>query len=41
VALVLNYYRYKLDKGMMTIDEVPQPYQDMLRAEGYGASEGA
>lgn len=33
---MLNYYRYKLDKGMMTIDQVPEPYQEQLRAEGYG-----
>lgn len=30
---MLAYYRYKVEKGMMTLEQVPQPYQDMLRAE--------
>ncbi|MCM3411219.1 hypothetical protein [Metabacillus litoralis] len=30
---MLTYYRYKVEKGMMDISEVPQPYQDMLSAE--------
>lgn len=32
---MLTYYRYKVEKGMMTLEEVPQPYRDMLRSEGY------
>jgi hypothetical protein len=32
---MLAYYRYKVSKGLMTLDEVPQPYQDMLRALSY------
>lgn len=32
---MLSYYRYKLEKSMMTIDQVPEPYQTQLRAEGY------
>ena len=35
---MLAYYRYKLDKGMMTIDQVPEPYQSQLRNEGYGVA---
>lgn len=32
---MLSYYRYKVDKGMMSLSEVPEPYQSQLRAEGY------
>lgn len=32
---MLNYYRYKVDKGMMVLADVPEPYQQMLRDEGY------
>lgn len=31
---MLNLYRYKIQKGMMTLAEVPEPYQKMLRNEG-------
>lgn len=30
---MLSYYRYKVDHGMMTIDQVPEPYQSQLLAE--------
>lgn len=30
---MLAYYRYKVQKNMMTIDQVPEPYQSQLRAE--------
>jgi hypothetical protein len=30
---MLTYYRYKVDKGMMDLSEVPEPYQRMLREE--------
>lgn len=32
---MLTYYKYKVDKGMMTLAAVPEPYQSMMRAEGY------
>jgi hypothetical protein len=32
---MLAYYKYKVDKGYMTLSEVPQPYQQMMRDEGY------
>lgn len=32
---MLNLYRYQLDNGMKTLTQVPEPYQSMLRAEGY------
>ena len=36
---MLSYYRYKVEKGMMTIDQVPEPYQTQLRAEMEPVSE--
>jgi hypothetical protein len=32
---MLTYYKYKVDKGYMTLSDVPEPYQGMMRAEGY------
>jgi hypothetical protein len=32
---MLNLYRYMLDNGMKTLSEIPEPYQRMLREEGY------
>lgn len=32
---MLSYYKYKVDHGMMTLDQVPEPYQTQLREEGY------
>jgi hypothetical protein len=32
---MLNLYRYMVDNGMKTLADVPEPYQSMLRAEGY------
>jgi hypothetical protein len=32
---MLTYYKYKVDKGMMLLNEVPEPYQSMMRNEGY------
>ncbi|WP_308637727.1 hypothetical protein [Paenibacillus silvisoli] len=32
---MLTYYKYKLDKGMITLSQVPEPYQTQLRALGY------
>ena len=31
----LTGYRRLLDSGRRTIDEVPEPYQQILRDEGY------
>lgn len=31
---MLTYYRYKVEKGMMMLVDVPEPYQKQLRAEG-------
>jgi hypothetical protein len=28
---MLTYYKYKVDKGMMELTDVPEPYQSMLR----------
>lgn len=30
-----SYYGYRVDKGMMELSEVPEPYQTMLRNKGY------
>lgn len=30
---MLAYYRYKVEKGMITLEQVPEPYQSMLREE--------
>jgi spore coat protein CotF len=30
---MLNLYRYMVQNGMKKIEDVPQPYQDMLRSE--------
>lgn len=30
---MLTYYRYCVTKGMMTIEDVPEPYQSKLREE--------
>lgn len=32
---MLTYYRYKVDKGMMLLSEVPEPYQTQMRNLGY------
>jgi hypothetical protein len=32
---MLNLYRYMVDNNMKKLNEVPQPYQQMLRNEGY------
>lgn len=32
---MLNLYRYLIEKGMKRLSDVPEPYQSMLRAEGY------
>jgi hypothetical protein len=32
---MLNLYRYMVDNNMKKLSEVPQPYQQMLRDEGY------
>jgi hypothetical protein len=32
---MLNLYRYMVDNNMKKLNEVPQPYQQMLRDEGY------
>jgi hypothetical protein len=32
---MLNLYRYMLDNGMKKISDIPEPYQGMLREEGY------
>lgn len=31
---MLAYYRYRVQKNMMELSEVPEPYQGMLRSEG-------
>lgn len=31
---MLNYYRYKVQKSMMALEDVPEPYQAQLRNEG-------
>ncbi|SEM82116.1 hypothetical protein SAMN05518847_101889 [Paenibacillus sp. OV219] len=28
---MLTYYRYKLEKGMMTLADVPEPYRTQLQ----------
>ncbi|MFC4103592.1 hypothetical protein [Paenibacillus xanthanilyticus] len=33
--MMLTYYRYKVDKGMMALADVPNPYQSQLRNMGY------
>lgn len=30
---MLAYYRYKVEKGMMELVDVPEPYRSMLEAE--------
>jgi hypothetical protein len=30
---MLTYYRYKVDKGMIQLTDVPEPYQSMLHEE--------
>lgn len=32
---MLNLYRYMVDNGMKTLSEVPEPYKQMLKNEGY------
>lgn len=32
---MLTFYRYKVDKGMMLLSAVPDPYQIQMRNEGY------
>ena len=32
---MLNLYRYMVDNGMKQLSDVPEPYQSMLRDEGY------
>lgn len=32
---MMTYYKYKVDKGMMELKDVPEPYQGMMRKEGY------
>jgi hypothetical protein len=32
---MLNLYRYMVDNNMKKLNDVPQPYQQMLRDEGY------
>lgn len=32
---MLNLYRYMVDNNMKKLSEVPEPYQQMLRDEGY------
>lgn len=32
---MMTYYKYKVDKGMLQLTDVPEPYQSMMRAEGY------
>jgi hypothetical protein len=32
---MLSLYRYMVDNGMKKLSEVPEPYQRMLREEGY------
>jgi hypothetical protein len=31
---MLSYYRYKVQKGMMLLEDVPSPYKEQLEAEG-------
>jgi hypothetical protein len=32
---MITYYKYKVDNDMMKLSEVPEPYQKMMREEGY------
>lgn len=32
---MLNLYKYMVDNGMKKLNEVPQPYQQMMRDAGY------
>lgn len=32
---MLSLYRYMIDNGMKELSEVPEPYQSMLKKEGY------
>lgn len=32
---MLTYYRYMVEKGYKTIEDVPEPYRSQLIAEGY------
>jgi hypothetical protein len=32
---MLNLYRYLVERGMKRLSDVPEPYQTMLRNEGY------
>jgi hypothetical protein len=32
---MLDLYRYMVQNGMKQLSEVPQPYRDMLIAEGF------
>lgn len=31
--MMLAYYRYKLSKGMMMLEQVPEPYRSQLTSE--------
>lgn len=32
---MMTYYKYKVERGMLQLADVPEPYQSMMRAEGY------
>lgn len=32
---MLNLYKYMIDNNMKKLSEVPEPYQRMLREQGY------
>jgi len=32
---MLTYYKYKVDNNMMKLKDVPEPYQRIMRDEGY------
>jgi len=32
---MLTYYKYKVDNNLMKLIKVPEPYQSIMREEGY------